>query len=136
MVQERIQGHDEQASRKAQVLLKWKYTLKRKVWAAHREICPKRSALWTFVFLGMGCPKAIQLASGLDLFLMPPGGDKVAQGHLSCLLALAYFLGWSLLTLEMETGRRLSKGQGRYSRATGRGLSKGRRKSSRAISWR
>lgn len=47
---------------KAQVLLRWKDTLNRKVWAAQKD-CPELSELLAFVFFEVGCPKAIQPAS-------------------------------------------------------------------------
>lgn len=86
-----------------------KYTIKRKVQQFKKSL-PQAVQIMGFYFLrGGGFSRLSSLPPYLGLFSMPPGGKEEAQGHLSFLLALACFSCWGL-TLEIKTGRGLSKG--------------------------
>lgn len=64
------------ASRKAEVVLKQKYTLKR-AGSSEREIAPSCLSSWTFCFLGWGvCQGYLACLQTFACFLCPPEGRR------------------------------------------------------------
>lgn len=115
-------------TRKVKILLKRKYTLKRK------ESWPHQSESWAFVFLRVEVSQSYpSWLLVLACFLCHLEGRKWPKSIY--LVSCPWLVSHTRVSLrKIKTGRGPGTGQGRNSRAARRGLSRGLGKYSRAIS--